>query len=93
MKSTLLIKDLALDKELGGKVMSAIRGGISQSNVTYQANDQKMYAPVSVGNGSAFLGKGDVTFDVTSNPTMTASNDSSSANYNSKGWGGFPFFL
>jgi hypothetical protein len=27
MKSTLIIKDLALDKELGGKAMSAVRGG------------------------------------------------------------------
>lgn len=37
MQSTLMIKDLPLDKELDGKKMSAVRGG-SASNVGYILN-------------------------------------------------------
>lgn len=91
----LTIKDLAAAKELDVKEMGAVRGGysgaVNQANQTYQAIDQKLNAPVYVGNGSAFMGKGSTSFDVTSNPTMTASNDSHSSNHNSvsKGWG-FP---
>jgi hypothetical protein len=33
MQSTLMIKDLALDKELDGKTMSAVRGGSAYSVV------------------------------------------------------------
>lgn len=91
------IKDLAAAKELDAKAMGAVRGGysgaVTQGNATYQAIDQKLYAPVSVGDGSAFMGKGPVSFDVTSNPTQTASNDSYSSNRNhvSKTLGFFPW--
>src|SRR5215212_1333721 len=96
MKSTLLIKDLAFDQQLGGKAMAAVHGGhgygdvTSQSNATYQANNQSLFAPVAVGNGSAFMGKGPVTFNVVSNPSQYASNDSTSTNTNWDGFG-FPF--
>ncbi len=74
MKSTLTIKDLSLDKALGSKEMSAVRGGLGdQANATGQSNVLSMIAPVSVGNGSSFSG-GPVIFQVDSNPTQTASN-------------------
>lgn len=89
----LILKDLANTQELDGKAMAAVHGGrsgaVTQGNATYQINDQKLYAPVAVGNGSAFMGKGAVDFDVTSSPSLSASNSSTSSNYNSKGWG-FP---
>ena len=81
MKSTLIIKDLSLDKELAGKEMSAVRGGIgNQANATGQSNILAMIAPVSVGNGSSFSG-GPLIFQVDSNPTQTASNYNTSSNY------------
>ena len=46
MKSALMIKDLALDKELDGKAMSAVRGG---SNFGLNAN---------LGNVNAAFGGG-----------------------------------
>ena len=80
MKSTLIIKDLSLDKELAGKEMSAVRGGIGdQANATGQSNVLAMFAPVSVGNGSSFSG-GPVIFQVDSNPTQIATNDNTSTN-------------
>jgi hypothetical protein len=80
MKSTLIIKDLCLDKELAAKEMSAVRGGIdNQANAIGQSNVLAMIAPVSVGNGSAVSGP--VAFQVDSNPTQTASNYNTSSNY------------
>ncbi len=82
MKSTLCIKDLALDKALDSKTMSAVRGGLGdQANATQQSNVMAMFAPVAVGNGS-IIGGGPVTFQVDSNPTQTASNSSTSSNEN-----------
>jgi hypothetical protein len=88
MKSTLIIKDLALDKELGGKAMSAVRGG--QNIETKQNAEAVSVANVNVGNGSAFLGKGPVTFDVVSAPSVSAFNYSDSSNSTTKG---FPSYL
>ncbi len=83
MKSTLTIKDLSLDKALGSKEMSAVRGGLGdQANATGQSNVLGMIAPVSVGNGSSFSG-GPVIFQVDSNPTQTATNDNTSSNLKS----------
>jgi hypothetical protein len=80
MKSTLMIKDLSVAKELDRSAMSAVRGGIgNQANSTGQSNSLAMFAPVSVGNGSAVSGP--VTFQVDSNPTQTASNDNTSSNF------------
>jgi hypothetical protein len=85
MKSTLTIKDLALDKELDGKAMSSVRGGNSdQANATQQGNFLQMEAPVSVGNDSGIYGP--VNFQVTSNPTQTATNDSTSTNSKGFSW-------
>ena len=94
MKSTLLIKDLSATKELDGKAMSAVRGGIGdQANATNQSNIMAMFAPVSVGNGSSFGGSGPVTFQVTSNPTQTASNYNTTSNEKSLDlFAGFPLF-
>ena len=38
MKSTLMIKDLSLDKQLDGREMSAVRGGTTQTASNYQDN-------------------------------------------------------
>jgi hypothetical protein len=82
----LTIKDLALDKELSGEAMSAVHGGIgNQANATQQSNFLGMKAPVSVGNGSIFGGPAIIQVD--SNPTQTASNDSTSSNDSFKGFG------
>lgn len=91
MESTLMIKDLALDKELDGKSMSAVRGGSSdQANGTAQSNVMALFAPVNVGNGS-LIGGGPVNLQVSSDPTQTATNSSTSTNTKSFDWfGGIP---
>jgi len=82
MKSTLIIKDLSLDKALDRQSMSTVRGGfLDQANATQQANFQSMFAPVAVANGANFAGSGPVIIQVDSMPTQTASNDSDSKNY------------
>jgi hypothetical protein len=93
MKSTLTIKDLALDKELDGKSMSSVRGGAGdQANATMQSNAMALFAPVSVGNGS-LIGGGPVNFQVTSDPTQTATNSSTSTNFKSLDlFGALPIF-
>ena len=48
MKSTLTIKDLALDKQLDRKAMSAVRGGTNQSQDA--SNDQNNIAAAFGGN-------------------------------------------
>jgi hypothetical protein len=83
MKS-LIIKDLAFDKELDRKAMSAVRGGIgNQAGATQQANTLALFAPVSVGNGSFFGGPAIIQVD--SAPTQRASNSSTSSNASYKG--------
>jgi hypothetical protein len=85
MKSTLTIKDIALDKALDGKSMSAVRGGNgNQANATGQSNVGALFAPVYVANGS--LIGGPANFQVDSNPTQTLSNDSTSTNFKSMDW-------
>jgi hypothetical protein len=84
---TLHIKDLSLDKELGGKEMSAVRGGLAnQANGTGQNNFMSMFAPVSVANGAQFSGNAPVIIQVDSYPTQTASNSSTSSNSQGFGW-------
>jgi hypothetical protein len=85
MKSTLTIKDLALDKELGSEAMSAVRGGLAnQANGTQQSNAQAMEAPVAVGNFSGFGGV--ATIQVDAYTTQTASNYSTSSNSQGGEW-------
>jgi hypothetical protein len=84
---TLHIKDLSLDKELGRKEMSAVRGGLAnQANGTGQSNLMAMFAPVSVANGAQFSGNAPVIIQVDSYPTQTASNSSTSSNSQGFGW-------
>jgi hypothetical protein len=88
MSSTLTIKDLALDKELGSEAMAAVRGGFAnQANGTQQSNFMGMFAPVAVANGANFAGAGPVIIQVDSFPTQTASNSSSSSNSQGSGLG------
>jgi hypothetical protein len=83
---TVLIKDLSLDKELDRKEMSAVRGGLAnQANGTNQMNTQALFAPVSVGNGSYF-GGGPVNIQVDSSPTQSATNTSTSSNFQGSDW-------
>jgi hypothetical protein len=84
MTSTLTIKDLALDKELGRKDMAAVHGGLAnQANATQQGNTLTMFAPVSVANGACFDSPANIHVDST--PTQTASNYSTSSN-SQGGW-------
>jgi hypothetical protein len=86
MTMTVLIKDLSLDKELDRKEMSAVRGGLAnQANGTNQINTQALFAPVSVGNGSYF-GSGPVNIQVDSSPTQSATNTSTSSNFQGSDW-------
>lgn len=79
MKSTLLIKDLTLDKDLDDKAMSTVRGGNgNQANGTSQSNAAELCAPVKVGNGAEICGP--ATFQVDSNPTQDLYNRSTSTN-------------
>jgi hypothetical protein len=92
MKSTLIIKDLALDAELDRKAMSAVRGGQgNQANGTNQSNVLAAFAPVKVANGSKFMGSGPTTIQVRSDVDQTADNYSYSDNF--KGAFGFGFPL
>jgi hypothetical protein len=88
MKTTLTIKDLCGDKELDRKAMCAVRGGQSdQANGTNQLNVLEAIAPVSVANGSKFMGSGPTTIQVHSDVDQTASNYSDSYNYKDAfGW-------
>ena len=91
--TTLFIKDLSLDKELDRATMSTVRGGLAnQANGTSQANNQAMFAPVSVANCASF-GGAPVNIQVDSTPTQYAYNDSTSSNSQSEGWASmFPAF-
>jgi len=81
MESTLIIKDLSLDKALDRKAMSAVRGGVgNQANATQQGNFQEMFAPVAVANGADFSHSGPVNLQITSKPTQEAWNYSDSTN-------------
>jgi hypothetical protein len=88
MKSILTIKDLALDKQLDGKAMSAVRGGQGdQANGTSQFNALAAFAPMNVANGAVFAGSGPVIIQADSYVSQTASNDSySSNNKGAYGW-------
>src|SRR4051794_2314387 len=86
MTSTLTIKDIALDKALDHKTMSAVRGGLAnQANGTQQGNTLAMFAPVSVANCANFAGCGPVNIQVDSYPTQTAHNSSTSDNAQAQG--------
>jgi hypothetical protein len=91
MKSTLIIKDLALDAELDRKAMSAVRGGQgNQANGTNQSTVMASFAPVKVANGSKFMGSGPTTIQVSSDVDQTGDNYSYSDNYKSAFGFGFP---
>lgn len=85
MKSTLIIKDLAIEKQLDGKAMSAVSGGNgNQANATQQGNFLQMDAGVNVANCSGIYGPANLQVD--SNPTQTASNYSTSTNDKGLSW-------
>ena len=77
--TTLHISDLSISKELDGKAMTAVRGGLDdQAIATSQQNVQKMTAAANIGNGSFFGGptniQSDNTFTQTASNTNTATN-------------------
>jgi len=86
MKSTLILRDLSVSKELDGKAMSAVRGGDgNQANGIAQQNLQEMLAAVNVGNGlmvgnnSPVIIQSDNTFDQDAHNDSTAINKRSFA--------------
>jgi hypothetical protein len=82
MKSTLTIKDLALDKELDGKAMSAVRGGQGdQANGIDQPNVLAAITALNTANGTAFCGTGPGTIQADSYVSQTATNYSDSDNF------------
>jgi hypothetical protein len=88
MTSTLIIKDLALDKDLDRQARLAVRGGLgNQANATQQTNTLALFAPVVVGNGASFGGPANIQVD--SMPTQTAHNESHSDNSQGYDWRSF----
>ncbi|NPC56493.1 hypothetical protein [Caenimonas soli] len=78
MKS-LHISDLSINKELDGKAMAAVRGGVDDQAIgTSQSNVQGMVAAANVGNGSLFAGPATIQSDNTF--TQTASNSNTATN-------------
>ncbi|NPC56480.1 hypothetical protein [Caenimonas soli] len=78
MKS-LHISDLSINKELDGKAMTAVRGGVDdQAIATSQSNVQGMAAVANIGNGSVFGGPATIQSDNTF--TQTASNSNTATN-------------
>ena len=86
MKSTLMIKDLSVNKELDRLAMSAVRGGKQDTQVINQGMD----ASVTVGP-TAFLNGGPASITVNSNPAQYASNYNSNDKYSGFGYW-FPFY-
>ena len=88
MKSTLMIKDLSVSKELDRKAMSAVCGGERDQGIANnQVNGQALNLGNSVGNGSIFAGPTTIQSDLVVN--QTASNYA--YNSNEKGFGLFAF--
>jgi hypothetical protein len=89
MKSTLTIKDLAANKDLDRKAMSAVRGGQGDQAIAEQLrNAQAGGVNMNVGNGSLFNGPTTVQSDSKFN--QDATNDSYSKNFKSFYGMGFP---
>ena len=74
------ISDLSSSKELDGKAMAAVRGGLDDQAIgTSQMNLQNMAAAANVGNGSIFGGPTTIQSDNTF--TQSAYNESYAANF------------
>ncbi len=74
------ISDLSISKELDGKAMAAVRGGVDDQAIgTSQSNVQGMLAVANIGNGSLFAG-GPTTIQSDNTFTQTASNSNSATN-------------
>ena len=81
MKSTLILRDLSVSKELDGKAMSAVRGGDgNQANGIAQQNLQEMLAAVNVGNGLKVGNNSPVIIQSDNSFDQDASNDSTAFN-------------
>jgi hypothetical protein len=81
MKSTLTIGDLSASKELDGKAMSAVRGGIDDQAIgTSQLNLQNMLAAANVGNGLIVGANSPVIIQSDNTFSQNASNDNFASN-------------
>ena len=81
MKSTLILRDLSVSKELGGKAMSAVRGGqADQANGTSQLNLQQMLAAANVGNGIKVGANSPVIIQSDNTFSQDADNDNTAVN-------------
>jgi hypothetical protein len=77
--NSLHISDLSSSKELDGKAMAAVRGGIDDQAVgVSQVNGQVMGAVANVGNGSVFRGPATIQSDNTF--TQNAANYNTATN-------------
>ena len=80
MKSTLILRDLSVSKELDAKAMSAVRGGFEdQANGVAQQNLQSMVAAANVGNALLVAG-GPLTIQSDNTFKQDADNDSFAKN-------------
>ena len=85
MKSTLTINDLSASKELDGKAMSAVRGGLGdQANGLSQLNFENLIAANNVGVG-AKTGFGPLIIQSDIDNSQTAANSASLTN-NKSAW-------
>ena len=82
--TTLHISDLSISKELDGKAMTAVRGGLDDQAIgTSQLNLQAMMAAANVGNGmvvganSPVIIQSDNTFSQDADNSNTATNEKS----------------
>ena len=81
MTSTLTISDLSVSKELDGKAMSAVRGGIDDQAIgTSQLNLQSMLAAANVGNGMIVGANSPVIIQSDNTFSQNASNDNYASN-------------
>ena len=76
--TSLHISDLSINKELDGKAMTAVRGGLDDQAIgTSQSNFQVMQAAANVGNGSLFAGPTNIQSDNTFSQDADNTNDAS----------------
>lgn len=82
MKSTLMIKDLALDKQLDRKSMSAVRGG---NKTTITLTDVSNSGNIVVGDGNQTLNNSAIVSD--------SFNGSFNRHGHGHGYGRFPYAM
>ena len=79
--TTLHISDLSISKELDGKAMAALRGGLDDQAIgTSQVNLQSMLAAANVGNGMVVGANSPVIIQSDNTFSQDADNDNTATN-------------